>query len=210
MAAPLPLLRNSLQDFSSTTRAHSIHRPFSASSIRFRPPNSIKMEGGGSEITEEVDRKVEVGVSGGKKVFVAGATGSTGKRIVEQLLARGFSVKAGVRDIEKAKTTFTSNNNNPALHFVKADVTEGSEKLAEVIGDDSDAVICATGFRPSWDLLAPWKVCLSQGHSWLHHSLPLLVNVVLALLTCGCSLVTLSGSEISRWCSIHRLITLAL
>ncbi|CAM8912072.1 unnamed protein product [Rhodiola kirilowii] len=158
MAAPLPLLRNSLQDFSSTTRAHSIHKPFSASSIRFRPPNSIKMEGGGSEITEEVDRKVEVGVSGGKKVFVAGATGSTGKRIVEQLLARGFSVKAGVRDIEKAKTTFTSNNNNPALHFVKADVTEGSEKLAEVIGDDSDAVICATGFRPSWDLLAPWKV----------------------------------------------------
>lgn len=41
---------------------------------------------------------------------------------------------------------------------VKADVTEGSAKLAEAIGDDSEAVICATGFRPGWDLFAPWKV----------------------------------------------------
>lgn len=42
---------------------------------------------------------------------------------------------------------------------VKADVTEGSAKLAEAIGSDSEAVICATGFRPGWDLFAPWKVC---------------------------------------------------
>ena len=41
---------------------------------------------------------------------------------------------------------------------MKSDVTEGSTKLASAIGDDSDAVICATGFRSSWDLLAPWKV----------------------------------------------------
>lgn len=41
---------------------------------------------------------------------------------------------------------------------MKADVTEGSEKLSEAIGDDSEAVICATGFRPGWDLFAPWKV----------------------------------------------------
>ncbi|KAI3827071.1 hypothetical protein L1987_01134 [Smallanthus sonchifolius] len=91
-----------------------------------------------------------------KKVFVSGATGKTGKRIVEQLLAKGFAVKAGVRDAEKAKTLFS--NPNQDLQFVKADVTEGSEKLANAIGDDSDAVICATGFQYSWDLLAPWKV----------------------------------------------------
>ncbi|CAK9133946.1 unnamed protein product [Ilex paraguariensis] len=106
----------------------------------------------GSEIKEQE----EVGASGKKKIFVAGATGNTGKRIVEQLLAKGFAVKAGVRDIDKAKTTFSGNN--PDLEIVKADVTEGSVKLAEAIGDDSDAVICATGFQPSWDLLAPWKV----------------------------------------------------
>ena len=49
---------------------------------------------------------------------------------------------------------------------VKADVTEGSDKLAEAIGDDSEAVVCATGFRPGWDLLAPWKVCQSSVMSW--------------------------------------------
>ncbi|KAL7089336.1 hypothetical protein ACP275_13G181200 [Erythranthe tilingii] len=105
----------------------------------------------GSEIEEEKE-----GSSVRKKIFIAGATGSTGKRIVEQLLAKGFAVKAGVRDVDKAKSTFPGNN--PHLQFVKADVTEGATKLADAISDDSDAVICATGFRPSWDLLAPWKV----------------------------------------------------
>ncbi|XP_074276710.1 uncharacterized protein At2g34460, chloroplastic [Silene latifolia] len=90
-----------------------------------------------------------------KKIFVAGATGNTGKRIVEQLLAKGFTVKAGVRDVNKAKSTFTD---NPALQIVKTDVTEGSDKLADAISDDSEAVICATGFQRSWDPLAPWKV----------------------------------------------------
>ncbi|KAL8468459.1 hypothetical protein ACS0TY_031609 [Phlomoides rotata] len=105
----------------------------------------------GSDIKEE---KSEI-ANGKKKIFVAGATGSTGKRIVEQLLAKGFAVKAGVRDVDKAKSTFPG---NPNLQIVKADVTEGSTKLAEAISDDSDAVICATGFKPSWDLFAPWKV----------------------------------------------------
>ncbi|KMS95996.1 hypothetical protein BVRB_003120 [Beta vulgaris subsp. vulgaris] len=104
----------------------------------------------------EIKEDGEVGVSNTqKKIFVAGATGNTGKRIVEQLLAKGFSVKAGVRDIDKAKTVFST---NPALQIVKADVTDGSDKLAEAISDDSDALICATGFQRSWDPLAPWKV----------------------------------------------------
>lgn len=105
----------------------------------------------GSEIMEEANE-----VRNEKKIFVAGATGSTGKRIVEQLLATGFAVKAGVRDLEKAKSIFPGDN--PKLQFIKADVTDGSAKLADAISDDSEAVICATGFRPSWDLLAPWKV----------------------------------------------------
>ncbi|XP_073313356.1 uncharacterized protein At2g34460, chloroplastic-like isoform X1 [Primulina huaijiensis] len=110
----------------------------------------MQMEG------SQVKGEQRTGSSQKKKIFVAGATGSTGKRIVEQLLAKGFSVKAGVRDVEKAKSTLPGNNTD--LQIVKADVTEGSTKLAEAIGDDSEAVICATGFRPSWDLTAPWKV----------------------------------------------------
>lgn len=70
-----------------------------------------------NEITEEVTEKAEeANVTGKKKIFVAGATGSTGKKIVEQLLAKGYSVKAGVRDINKAKTTLS--NGNPALQIV--------------------------------------------------------------------------------------------
>lgn len=57
-----------------------------------------------------------MGVSEKKKIFVAGATGNTGKRIVEQLLAKGFAVKAGVLDIDKAKSTLPGQN--PHLQIV--------------------------------------------------------------------------------------------
>ncbi|XP_059289199.1 uncharacterized protein At2g34460, chloroplastic-like isoform X2 [Lycium ferocissimum] len=66
----------------------------------------------GSEIKEEK----EAGISEKKKIFVAGATGNTGKRIVEQLLAKGFAVKAGVRDVDKAKSILPEAN--PLLQFV--------------------------------------------------------------------------------------------
>ncbi|KAJ9153195.1 hypothetical protein P3X46_026661 [Hevea brasiliensis] len=141
-------------------RQHAFSNPFSDISFSTvsKPTshclNSSKMEG--SEVTEEITELTETKVNEKKKIFVAGATGSTGKRIVHQLLAKGFEVKAGVRDLEKAKTTFSKDN--PSLQMVKADVTEGPSKLAEAIGDDSEAVICATGFRPGWDLFAPWKV----------------------------------------------------
>ncbi|KAH9749384.1 hypothetical protein KPL70_005361 [Citrus sinensis] len=97
---------------------------------------------GKSEITEEAEENVSVKQ---KKIFVAGATGSSGKRIVEQLLAKGFAVKAGVRDLDKAKTTLSKDN--PSLqivsisNFLKHNVTEGSAKLSEAIGDDSEAVV---------------------------------------------------------------------
>ncbi|KAM1350794.1 hypothetical protein ACFXTH_004638 [Malus domestica] len=171
MAAPLPLiLRNPplrlcthhlLPPLShTTTTATTTAEPFSL--ISFSSSNarsfpilkSTQMEGG--EITEEVTETTETNVIGKKKVFVAGATGNTGKRIVEQLLAKGFSVKAGVRNLEKAKASLPSDN--AALQIVKADVTDGSAKLAEAISDDSDAVICATGFSYGWDVFAPWKV----------------------------------------------------
>ncbi|MBA0557893.1 hypothetical protein Golob_014935 [Gossypium lobatum] len=157
MATPL-FLRNSLfpplhHSFLSFPK-YSF--PSFPSSIKSRPLTSTMMRG--SEITEEVsETKEAVNVDTKKKtIFVAGATGSTGKRVVEQLLSKGFSVKAGVRDLGKAKTLLS--NDNPSLQIVQADVTEGSAKLAEAIGEDSDAVICATGFRPGWDLFAPWKV----------------------------------------------------
>ncbi|XP_010904873.1 uncharacterized protein At2g34460, chloroplastic [Elaeis guineensis] len=89
-----------------------------------------------------------------KKIFVAGSTGKTGKRIVEQLLSKGFEVRAGALDIDKARSSLPQ---DPNVQIVRADVTAGSDKLVEAIGD-AEAVVCATGFRPSWDIFAPWKV----------------------------------------------------
>lgn len=72
----------------------------------------------GIDSTDELTEGNEIKWSaiGKKKIFVAGATGSTGRRIVEQLLAKGFRVKAGVRDLDKAKTSLPQDN--PALEIV--------------------------------------------------------------------------------------------
>ncbi|KAJ6333260.1 hypothetical protein OIU77_009178 [Salix suchowensis] len=136
---------------------HHHHCSFLFSTTSPEPPKfhslkSIKMEGA-NEITREAKENVN---QTKRKIFVAGATGRTGKSIVEQLLAKGFEVKAGVRDLAKARATFSKHG--PSLQMVIADVTEGSDKLVQAIGDDSEAVICATGFRPGLNLFAPWKV----------------------------------------------------
>ncbi|KAL9242644.1 hypothetical protein vseg_016627 [Gypsophila vaccaria] len=144
----------SLHSLSKPTLSKSFPSSFHLTNFHSFSLKATQMDG--SEIKEVKEESVDRSSSDfGKKIFVAGATGSTGKRIVEQLLAKGFGVKAGVRDIQKAKSTFSD---NPALQIVKADVTEGADKLAEAISDDSEAVICATGFQRSWDPLAPWKV----------------------------------------------------
>jgi uncharacterized protein YbjT (DUF2867 family) len=55
----------------------------------------------------------------GELVLVAGATGRTGKPAVEQLMARGFRVRAMVRDAAKAKDQFPK-----GVQIVVADVTD--------------------------------------------------------------------------------------
>ncbi|NEP16639.1 MAG: SDR family oxidoreductase [Leptolyngbya sp. SIO4C1] len=85
------------------------------------------------------------------KVLVAGATGQTGRQVVEQLVARGESVRALVRDIEKAKSSLPTN-----LEIVTGDVLEPETLQAALLG--CNAVICATGASPSFDITGPYKV----------------------------------------------------
>jgi hypothetical protein len=67
---------------------------------------------------------------------------------------------------------------------VRADVTEGADKLVEAVRG-VDAVICATGFRRSFDPFAPWKVCLRTNPIGSFSSLPeLLVHVSVQLCYC--------------------------
>lgn len=76
------------------------------------------------------------------KVFVAGSTGNTGRRVVQQLRQLGFTVRAGVRDRKKALALGLGAD--PGVEVVDADVTKGAAALAAAIGD-AQAVVCATG-----------------------------------------------------------------
>ncbi|MEH2079319.1 MAG: NAD(P)H-binding protein [Nostoc sp.] len=85
------------------------------------------------------------------KAFVAGATGETGRRIVQELIARNIPVRALVRDIEKARGILS-----PEAELVVGDVLQ-PESLSAALGD-STVVLVATGAKPSFDPTGPYKV----------------------------------------------------
>lgn len=51
------------------------------------------------------------------QVFVAGATGNTGQRVVRQLSQQGFVVLAGTRDNKKAEKLFGSDDSIQLVNF---------------------------------------------------------------------------------------------
>ncbi|MEH2353702.1 NAD(P)H-binding protein [Nostoc sp.] len=85
------------------------------------------------------------------KAFVAGATGETGRRIVQELIARNIPVRALVRDIEKARAILS-----PEAELVVGDVLQ-PESLTAALGD-STVLLVATGAKPSFDPTGPYKV----------------------------------------------------
>ncbi|MEH2415900.1 NAD(P)H-binding protein [Nostoc sp.] len=85
------------------------------------------------------------------KAFVAGATGETGRRIVQELIARNIPVIALVRDIEKAKGILS-----PEAELVVGDVLQ-PESLTAALGD-STVLLVASGAKPSFDPTGPYKV----------------------------------------------------
>lgn len=85
------------------------------------------------------------------KAFVAGATGETGRRIVQELIARNIPVRALVRDIEKARAILS-----PEAELVVGDVLQPESLTAAL--EDSTVVLVATGAKPSFDPTGPYKV----------------------------------------------------
>ena len=77
-------------------------------------------------------------------VLVAGATGGTGQEIVEQALARGFRVRALVRDDAKARTLFADR-----VQYALGDVRQPRTLRAAVRG--ADFVISALGANAQRD-----------------------------------------------------------
>lgn len=85
------------------------------------------------------------------KVFVAGATGQTGRRIVSELVKRNISVSALVRDENKAKEILPSQ-----VQLIVGDVLN-PDSFSSAIAD-CNILICATGATPSLDPTAFYKV----------------------------------------------------
>lgn len=85
------------------------------------------------------------------KAFVAGATGRTGRRIVEELVRRDIAVVAQVRDEGKAREMLPA-----GVELVLGDVLQPETIKAAIA--QCTAVFSATGAAPSFDPTGPYKV----------------------------------------------------
>ncbi|HEY9613756.1 SDR family oxidoreductase [Allocoleopsis sp.] len=85
------------------------------------------------------------------KAFVAGATGETGRRIVQELVKRNIPVRALVRNLETAKEILPAQ-----AELIVGDVLK-PESLSAAIAD-STVILSATGAKPSFDPTGPYKV----------------------------------------------------
>ena len=85
------------------------------------------------------------------KAFVAGATGETGRRIVQELVQRQIPVRALVRNVERASGILPAQ-----VELIAGDVLN-PESISKAIAD-STVLLCATGAKPSLDPSGPYRV----------------------------------------------------
>ncbi|KGF73822.1 epimerase [Neosynechococcus sphagnicola sy1] len=85
------------------------------------------------------------------KALVAGATGETGRRIVQVLVQRQIPVRALVRDLAPAQTILP-----PEAELVVGNVLDPKSLAAALT--DCTVLLCATGARPSFDPTGPYLV----------------------------------------------------
>lgn len=84
-------------------------------------------------------------------IFVAGATGQTGRHIVRQLVDRNVPVRALVRNIDQARAIVAD-----AAELIEGDVLK-PETFEDALSDCS-VLICATGASPSLDPTGPYQI----------------------------------------------------
>jgi uncharacterized protein YbjT (DUF2867 family) len=85
------------------------------------------------------------------KIFVAGATGQTGRQIVRQLVEKNIPVKALVRNIEQAKALLPT-----TAELILGDVLNPATFEQHL--SDCSVLICATGASPSFNPTEPYQV----------------------------------------------------
>lgn len=85
------------------------------------------------------------------KALVVGATGETGRRIVQQLTAHNIAVRALVRDRTRAQEILPA-----SAEIVVGDVLD--PKTLEMAIADCTVIFCATGAKPSLNPFEPYQV----------------------------------------------------
>lgn len=95
------------------------------------------------------------------KLLIFGATGGTGRQLVEQALAQGHHVTAFVRDLAKISKKHEN------LRIVQGDMLRPESVEAAVAGHD--AVISALGVRPP---VLAW-IAITIASQLVHHVVPL-------------------------------------
>ena len=121
--AALLSVSSAFQTFSSTTNTH-ITSTTTTSTLFSTPPERTTEEPPKPPLSTLV-----------KRVAVAGATGRTGKLVVDKLLSQNVPVLALVRDTDKAKNTFDPTND--LLTIRKTDLGSKEDVIAAINGDDA-------------------------------------------------------------------------
>lgn len=85
------------------------------------------------------------------QALVIGATGQTGRRIVQKLVEKNIPVRAMVRDMAKAREILP-----PEAELVVGDVLN-PESIERALSDRT-VVLCATGAQPSFDPTGPYQI----------------------------------------------------
>ena len=81
------------------------------------------------------------------KVLIAGASGATGKHLVEQLLIQKHQVKAIVRSPEKLPESWRNNDN---LQIIPASILALSYRKMKELSNDCQAVVSCLGHNITW------------------------------------------------------------
>ena len=84
-------------------------------------------------------------------IFVAGATGKTGRLVVQQLVEKNIPIKALVRNLAKAREIIPE-----TVTLVEGDVLKSSSFESTL--SDCNVLICATGASPSFKPIGPYLV----------------------------------------------------
>jgi len=91
------------------------------------------------------NKTVTMSSSSSTTTFVVGATGATGKYVVQYLLDQGQNVKVVCRSVEKMKSLLTTSSYGERLQITEASISQVSDQDLEKLTQDCTHVVSCLG-----------------------------------------------------------------